>query len=120
MKLKSCHLAVVLSVILVFSTGCISFKSNAAGVVPSAKTMSSTQYEVLGEAEGTSSSFTLFWWIPATKTATVKEAVDDAVRSKGGDNLIEAVFTKERKVYIIGTVDIIYAKGKVIRYILNR
>jgi hypothetical protein len=97
-------------------SGCISFKAHPEGVVPSARIMTSPYYEVLGEAEGMSSSFRLFWVFPVTTAANNAEAVDDAVKSKGGDNLIEAVFTSESKVYIIGTVDNIYVTGKVIRY----
>jgi hypothetical protein len=100
----------------VLCTGCISFSSHAVGVEASAKLMLSEYYEVLGEAEGISSGFQLFWVIPVVPAATCDEAVDDAVKSKGGHNLIEAVFTRETKVYIVGTVTNIYVKGKVIRY----
>lgn len=82
--------------------------------------MASSDYEVIGEAEGISSSFRLFWFVPVTTAANFRDAVDDAVRSKGGDNLIEAVFTRERMVYIVGTVNNIYVKGKVIRYKQNK
>jgi len=109
-----------LSGILVFSTGCLSFRAQPAGIEPGARYMTSPYYEVLGDAEGISSSFRLFWFIPVMPDAGFREAVDDAVKSKGGDNLIEAVYTKESLVYIVGTVNNIYVKGKVIRYIQNR
>ncbi len=102
---------------LSFCTGCLSFRSHAAGIEPSARLMTSSGYEILGEAEGTSSSFRLFWFIPVTPDASFREASDDAIKSKGGDNLIEAVYTRESLVYIVGTVNNIYVKGKVIRYI---
>jgi len=117
MKQNFSFLILTLSAVLIFFTGCLSFKSHAVGVEPSARYMTSPDYEVLGEAEGISSSFRLFWFIPVTPAVSSAEAVDDAVKSKGGDNLIEAVFTRESKVYIVGTVDNIYVKGKVIRYI---
>ena len=97
-------------------SGCISFRAHPVGVVPSAKHMTLPDYEVLGEAEGMSSSFMMFWVFPVTPAADNSEAIEDAIKSKGGDNLIEAVFTRESKVYIIGTVNNIYVKGKVIRY----
>lgn len=103
-----------------FLSGCISSRSHAVGVEPCAGYMASPNYEVLGEAEGISSSFRLFWVFPVTPAANNNEAVDDAVKSKGGDNLIEAVFTRESKVYIVGTVNNIYVKGKVIRYLQNK
>lgn len=102
--------------LLVF-TGCLSFSSHPVGVEASARLMASPDYEVIGDAEGISSSFRLFWFIPVMPEANNDEAVDDAVKSKGGDNIIGAVFTRERKVYLTGTVNNIYVKGKVIRYL---
>lgn len=98
-------------------SGCLYSKSHPAGVEPSAKYMESVKYEVIGEGEGSASSFTLFSVIRVTPPLNSSEAVDEAVKSRGGDNLIEAVFTKEKRVYIIGTVDIIHVKGKVVRYL---
>jgi hypothetical protein len=100
-----------------FLSGCLYSKSHPAGVEPSAKYMESVRYEVIGEGEGSASSFTLFSIIRVTPPLDSIEAVDEAVKSRGGDNLIEAVFTKEKRVYIIGTVDIIHVKGKVVRYL---
>jgi len=117
MRRKSGLLIIPLSAALIFCNGCISFSSHAVGVEPSAKNMTLPYYEVIGDAEGISSSFKLFWVFPVTPVSSINEAVDDAVKSKGGDNLIEAVFTRESKVYIVGTVNNIYVKGKVIRYL---
>ncbi len=117
MRQRSFFLITALFATSMIFTGCLSFKSHAVGVEPSARYMALPDYEVLGEAEGISSSFRLFWIFPVTPAANNIEAVDDAVKSKGGENLIEAVFTRESKVYIIGTVNNIYVKGKVIRYI---
>jgi hypothetical protein len=117
MKTRGNFLILILPVLMAFFTGCISSGSHAIGVEPSAKFMAPYDYEVLGESEGMSSSFRLFWFFPVTAGANNNEAVDDAIKRKGGDNLIEAVFTRESKVYIVGTVNNIYVKGKVIRYI---
>jgi len=117
MKQNLSFLTFILFFSLINFTGCISSRSHAVGVEASARLMKSPYYEELGEAEGMSSSFTLFWFFPVTPEVNINEAVDDAVKSKGGDNLIEAVFYRENKVYIIGTVTNIYAKGKVIRYL---
>ena len=116
MKIRAVYTMLIIAAVLSVFTGCISSRSHAVGVEPNAKYMTSPDYEVLGEAEGVSSSFRLFWLFPVTPAANSSEAVDDAVKSKGGDNLIEAVFTGESKVYIVGTVNNIYVKGKVIRY----
>ncbi|HNX24080.1 MAG TPA: hypothetical protein PKG60_08520 [Spirochaetota bacterium] len=112
-----CLIIIFLYPLILIFTGCISSRSHAVGVEANAKYMASPYYEVLGDAEGMSSSFTLFWLFPVTPSAGNDEAVDDAIKSRGGDNLIEAVFTRESKVYIIGTVSNIYVKGKVIRYL---
>jgi len=103
--------------IILIHTGCLYSKSHPAGVEPNAKYMETVKYEVIGEGEGSASSFTLFSVIRVTPALDSSEAVDEAVKSRGGDNLIEALFTKEKRVYIIGTVDIIHVKGKVIRYL---
>ncbi len=98
-------------------TGCLYSKSHPAGIEPNAKFMESLTFEVIGDAEGSASSFTLFSIVRVTPKLDFGEAVDEAVKSRGGDNLIEAVYTREKRVYIIGTVDIIHVKGKVIRYL---
>lgn len=113
---KLCAALLFISVILSL-TGCLYSKSHPAGVEPSAKFMESLRYEVIGEGEGSASSFTLFSIVRVTPRLDSSEAVDEAVKSRGGDNLIEAAFTREKRVYIIGTVDIIHVKGKVIRYL---
>jgi len=120
MKFRILFQMIIATALFSVMTGCISFNSHAVGVEASAKYMASPDYEILGDAEGMSSSFRLFWAIPVTPPANNRDAVDDAVKSKGGDNLIEAVYTSESKVYIVGTVNNIYVKGKVIRYIREK
>jgi len=102
---------------IIFSAGCLSFKARPVGIQPSAKDMKSPYYEIIGEAEGISSEYKFFWFFTVTTGANTNEAIDDAIRSKGGDNLIEVVITREKNVYMVGTVNNIYVKGKVIRYI---
>jgi len=116
MKRSLWYFVTVIAGISVCCNGCISFQAHPLGVEANAKHLESREYEILGEAEGISSSFKMFWVIPVTPESTCDDAVDDAIKSKGGDNLIEAVFTRESLVYIIGTVNNIYVKGKVIRY----
>ena len=96
--------------------GCLYGRVHPLAIEPAAKVMGSSGYQVLGEAEGVSSSFTLLGIFPVTRKVDPERAVDQAIRSLGGDNLIEAVYYSEIKVYIIGVVDIVHVKGKVIRY----
>jgi hypothetical protein len=98
------------------AAGCLSFSNRPLGIQPSAMEMRSSQYEVLGGAEGASSSFRLFWIAPVTPDLSIDEAVTEAIRSKGGDNLIEMCMSYHRDVYIVGTVEGIRVTGKVIRY----
>lgn len=75
-----------------------------------------TEYEVAGTGEGMASSFRLFWIFPVTPEADINRAVREAAASHGGDSLIDVRWWKEKKVYILGTVDIIHVRGKVIKY----
>jgi hypothetical protein len=116
-KAVSCGALAACAVLVLLLPGCIYSKSHPVGIEPSAKLMESTKYEIIGDGEGSASSFTLFSVIRVTPELNSSAAIDEAVKSRGGDNLIEAVFTKEKRVYIIGTVDIIHVKGKVVRYL---
>ncbi|HOK03067.1 MAG: hypothetical protein BWY23_01701 [Spirochaetes bacterium ADurb.Bin218] len=110
-----CKLTIFL-VVSAFFSGCLYSKSHPVAIEESAAFLSSPNYEVIGEAEGSSSSFTLFSIFSVTPKVSIDEAIVDAIRSKGGDNLIEVKITREKRVYIIGTVDIVHVHGKVIRY----
>ena len=99
------------------SSGCIYSKAHPMGIEPSAREMEVDNYEILGAAEGISSSFTLLWCIPITPRINYDEAFNEAIRSQGADNLIEVTIWREKKVYAIGTVDVLHVKGKAIRYL---
>lgn len=107
-------LTVLLPALLI--CGCLYGRVHPLAVEPSAKVMRSAGYEVLGEAEGASSSFTLFGLFPVTPRLDPERAVDQAIRSLGGDNLIEAVYYRETRTYVVGVVRIVHVKGRVIRY----
>lgn len=116
MKLNRFAILPVILPVLIMS-GCLYGRVHPLALEPSAKVMRSTEYEVLGYAEGISSGFTLLGIFPVTARPDPARAVDQAIRSLGGDNLIEAVYYSERKVYIAGVVDIVHVNGKVIRYL---
>jgi hypothetical protein len=52
-----------------------------------------------------------------TPVINYNEAIDEAIRKMGGDNIIEVTSWKEKNIYLIGSVDVIHVKGKVIRYL---
>ncbi len=101
---------------LSISSGCLYKGIRVAGLEPQAKTMESIRYRVLGEAEGTSSSFNLLWIIPVTPRIDYDRAVGDAINNLRGDNLINVRTWFERQVWIIGMVEILHVKGTVIQY----
>jgi hypothetical protein len=103
--------------LFIFNSGCLYFKNHPVGISSQAKESGSLKYEILGDGEGTSSSFTLVWFFPVTSRISYDEAVIEAIRSKGGDNLIDVTSWREKNVYIVGTVDVLHVKGKVIRYL---
>ena len=99
-----------------FIGGCIRARVYLQGISPSAKPFEQREYEIIGEAEGQSSSFYLFWAIPVTPGASYGEALEKAINEQGGDNLIEAVYTCETQHSIVGTVKIFKVKGTAVRY----
>ena len=107
--------AAALSLVCLLFAGCLSFARHPAGISPAAFETQGRSYDVLDDAEGYSSSFTLFWLFPFGQPS-LDDAVAEAVRSKGGDNLINVSIYKERDIYITGTVDAVRVTGKVIKY----
>jgi hypothetical protein len=103
-------------IIPILVSGCLHFNTRPTGIEPQAKSIDNKKYEILGEAEGQSSSFSLLWIIPVTPRIDYDKAVNQAVESRKGDNLIEVRTWKERQVWILGFIEILYVRGKVIRY----
>ena len=110
----------LLACVTSLSTGCLYLKNHPLGMESCAKDLEGDHYEVLGAAEGTSSSFTLLWMLPVTTRASYDDAINEAIRSQGADNLIDVTMWREKKVYVIGTVDVLHVKGKAIRYSAER
>ena len=106
----------ILSVYCVMMTGCLHVQTNARGLQTVVRPIQNDTYEVLGPAMGMNSGFRLLWFIPVTPCACADKAVNDAIYSKGGDNLIEVKYWHERQYWLVGTVDIIHVEGIVIRY----
>ena len=104
---------ILVSVLL---SGCLFFNTRPTGIEPQAKNFDNKKYAILGEAEGQSSSFNLLWVIPVTPRINYDTAVNQAIESRKGDNLIEVRTWKERQVWILGFIEILYVRGKVIRY----
>lgn len=117
-KLKALPVYAIITASIILS-GCLSFSYRPVGVEPAAFEMKNESYEILGDAEGYSSSFRLFWVLPVTPEISLDEAATDAIRAKGGDNLVRVSISRQRDVYIVGTVEEVCMTGKVIRYTAN-
>ncbi len=112
-----CRVCVVSMLIAgIFLTGCLYRGIRVVGLEQKAAQLESSRYRVLGESEGTSSSFNLFWVIPVTPRATYDRAVTEAISGMRGDSLIEIRTWMERQIWIVGMVEILHVKGKVIQY----
>lgn len=96
--------------------GCLSISTHPRGAEPSARPMEDRPYEIVGQSEGESSSFRLFWIFPVTPSLDLNRAVEEAIIAKGGDNLIGVTWSVERQVWIVGTLIGVHVKGQVIRY----
>lgn len=97
-------------------TGCLHVQTNARGIQPVARPMQKDTYSELGPGTGMSSGFRLLWFIPVTPCPCANTAVNNAVYSKGGDNLVNVKYWHERQYWLVGTVDIIHVEGTIIRY----
>jgi hypothetical protein len=106
-----------LALLGVFQTACLRRYTRNGGIEPSFRPVADRKYENVGRATGESSSFYLFWFLPVTLPHRLEEAMENAVREKGGDNLIGVSWSLERQYWILGTVYIIRARGRVVRYV---
>jgi hypothetical protein len=95
--------------------GCVSF-SHPQGFEPKLGPLRDLPYEVIGEAESDVSNFNLIWFINVTPKPNFERAIADVINQKGGDDLIEVRWWRERQYWILGTVNIIHIRGKVIKY----
>jgi hypothetical protein len=78
--------------------------------------MKNQQYEVVDVAQGESSQFYLFWFIPVTDPAEMLRAENNAIDGVAGDNMIDAQYSTTNKILPLGRVKIYKVKGRVIRY----
>jgi hypothetical protein len=119
--LKHAHRCLLIACIIcsLLVSGCLHKRVRATGLGPQAKVMENKKYRVLGESEGQSSSFNLLWLIPVTVRIDYDRAVNEAINSLHGDNLIDVRTWKETQIWILGMVEILHVKGKVIQYEKN-
>ena len=119
--LKHAHRCIIIAYIIcsLLVSGCLHKSVRPTGLGPQAKVMENKKYRVLGESEGQSSSFNLLWLIPVTVRIDYDRAVNEAINSLHGDNFIDVRTWKEIQIWIVGMVEILHVKGKVIQYEKN-
>jgi hypothetical protein len=79
-------------------------------------TITSTNYEVLGEGEGSATGIMLFQFIPIGQNDRFDRAYHYAVESKGGDALIDPVISEKWFWAYVLNGYTTTVTGKVIRY----
>jgi hypothetical protein len=100
----------------VLFSGCVYMHTVPSGLEPQARTPEPGAFTVIGESESQSSSFNLLWVLPVTPRIDYDVTVNRAIARLNGDDLIEVRTWIERQIWILGMVEILHVKGKVIRY----
>jgi opacity protein-like surface antigen len=90
------------------------------GTAPSASPLVSEdgkpkEYQVVGRAEGNAGHFTLFGFIPLGRS-DIDAAIQDAVATYQGDNLINVRYYVNSAFYFVGSSTSITVQGDVIKY----
>jgi len=106
---------IIILISQLFLSSCFYSKVKPLTVMSASHEITS-EYEIIGEAEGFSSEFKLLWFIPVTPRMSLNNALEDAIRSKGGNAMIEVTAQSENEKWIVGTIDSIRVHGKVIRF----
>lgn len=73
------------------------------------------EYQVVGRAEGSAGHFTLFGFIPFGRS-DIDAAIQDAIASYQGDNLINVRYYVNSAFYLVGSSTSITVQGDVIKY----
>ena len=106
---------IIIVILLSFFNSCFYSRVKSISVSSTSQEITS-EYEIIGEAEGFSSEFRLLWVIPVTPRMSLEDAVNEAIRSKGGNAMIEMTAKSEKQRWIVGSIDGIRVQGKVIRF----
>ncbi len=100
------------------TSGCIVYRQlHIGGMEPQVRPLQQKPYEVVGEAESKISNFNLLWAVTVTDRPDFDRALREMVSEKGGDDIIEVRWWRERQHWVLGSINILRIKGKVIRYI---
>ena len=112
-KLLKTLRAVAVSGLLLWLTGCMSLPG---GVAPSNTPIEGRKYQVLGRTAATDSWIGLFGFIPIWGSNRISNAMDAAIRKKGGDALIEVTVDCYFQYWILFTRMATRVEGVAIRF----
>lgn len=90
------------------------------GIAPSNEPIGNREYRVLGLTRGTDSHVLLFGFIPVAGSNSIRAAMEDAIRAKGADALIDITVEQYTQFWILFTRSVIKVEGYGIRYEVPR
>ena len=77
---------------------------------------SGKNYDIIGKGEGSAGGFMLLQFIPIAHNSKLQRAYDEAVQSRGGDDLINLVLKESWYWAYIGDGYRVHIEGDVIKY----
>ena len=110
LPLKGFALACLAAIVL---AGCA---HTPGGIAPSNVPIDGRKYKVLGRARSTDSVVRLFAIIPLTGSNSIASCMDDCIRSKQGDAMINITSEGYSQFWILFTKKIISVEGDVIKF----
>lgn len=111
--MKNIFIATVLCAILLYSSGCAMMPG---GIAPSTTPIEGRPYTVLGRKVETDSRVYLFGILPVSGPNTIRDAVESATKSKGGDAMINVTVETYGQYWILFTRFTTRVEGDVIRF----
>jgi hypothetical protein len=97
----------------VLLTGCA---TTPGGIAASSTPLEGRAYVTLGRTAATDSRICLFGIIPISSGNSMRAAVDEAARNKGGDALIDVTVEGSHQYWILFSRDITRVEGIAIRF----
>ena len=108
---KASRRGVLYTVLAVLSVAC----TTPGAVAPSTMPLTG-KYVELGPAEESSSCGYTFLFIPLGAPKPVSALIEDLIRSRGGDALIEVSSSSSSAFYLLGISQCLQVRGKVVKF----
>lgn len=115
MKHKLTVFIILVSAVSLLS-GCVWINTEVRTIEPSARPMEDREYIIMGSVSAETSQFTLLSVWPVTPPLDYERALTNSMSTHGADNIIDLRCYHERQIWVVGTIDTYYIKGKAITY----